>query len=83
MSRYESRAAVIKAAAAAMNWQVRWTRQRSRIYFHVDIGNSKSRHVTVGDWVNEWYPKAVMTSWDNRGGTYFICDIWQALKTLP
>lgn len=81
MSRYESRAAVIRAAAAAMDWRLRWTRQRSRIYLHVDIGDSKSGHITVGDWVNEWYPGAVMTSWGSRGGTYFICDIWQVLKS--
>lgn len=83
MSRYESRAAVIQAAAAGMGWRVRWTRQRSRIYFHVDLGNSEGGFVTVTNWVKEWYPAALMTSWSGRGGTYFVCDIWQVLKTLP
>lgn len=81
MSQYENRSAVIRAAAAGMGWRVRWTRQRSRIYFHVDVRDSNSKHVTVTQWVNEWYSTATLTSWGSKGGTFFICDVWQVLKT--
>ena len=81
MSQYENRAAVIKAAAAALGWSVRWTRQRSKVYFHVSVGASEAKHITVGNWVTEWYPNSYMTSWTGKGGTFFICDIWEVLKT--
>ena len=84
MSKYEVRAAAIKAAADAMGWSVRWTRQGSRIYLRVSIGNwhpGTGGFVTVTNWVQEWYPGAIMTSWGSRGGTYVVCDIWQVLKT--
>jgi len=81
MSRYENRADIIRAAAAGMNWRVRWTRQRSKIYLHVDPLESGSGYLTVSTWVTEWYPSSRCTSWSSRGGTFFICDIWQTLKS--
>lgn len=83
MSQYEIRSQIIKDAAAAMGWSVRWSRQRTRLYFRVDIKDwhpGTGGFVTVTNWVREWYSDALMTSWSGRGGTYFIGDIWEMLK---
>lgn len=81
MSRYETRSHTIKSGAAAMGWHVGWRRQRTRLYFWVNTADSNSKHLSVYNWVKEWYPDAVMTSWGSRGGTFFIGDIWEMLKS--
>lgn len=80
MSQFEIRSQTIKSGAAAMGWYVGWRRQGTRLYFWVKVGDTNSKHLTVYNWVKEWYPNSAMTSWSSSGGTFFIGDIWEMLK---
>lgn len=84
MSKYELRAAEIKASAKQNDWSIAWHRQGARIY--VKVNTSKGNpllggHNDVYAWLLRWYPDPSLTSGGFGHWTFMVCDIMQALRS--
>ena len=83
VSKYESRAAEIKASAAEYNWKIQWRRIRHRIY--VTVNTKQGNPMTSGpsyvkEWLREFYKDPQITSGGWGEWNYMVCDLIQALK---
>jgi len=72
MSKYEPRAAEIKAHFAKFNGKVSWTQRKSGLFFTVSC--DELAYSEVRDNVRKFYPKASMTSGGYGGGTFKIAE---------
>lgn len=89
MSKYEARAAEIKAEFAEMGLKVSWTFRRGRLYFTVKFSDDvvasngfakATRYLTILTKTERWYPGASVTSWGSNRGTFFVKDVMDILR---
>lgn len=83
MSKFEARAAEIRAAAEKLDWQITWRRSGARVYVTVVTKNGNplvSGYTDVNKWLQKYYKEPLLTSGGYGRWNFLVYDLIELLK---